>query len=168
MSQQDRQTADSERYRVISRGTAAVLVAAIAVVAGLLLWYALGWIELTSERITVLSASAPRRAAEELSFQLKVIGAVNAGVLTALSLYLAWFAWRGIKTQSIPPLGAWVIEGRSVRTGRAAERRGRVLLGCAGALLVAGVAVGFAAWQIADAVSQADDRQLERDPRILG
>lgn len=164
----DEAAVDYGNYRVIRRSQALVIVALIAAAGAALLWFTLQWMGETSERATLLMSSSPERAAEELATQLRVVGAVNGFVFGAASLYLAWFAWRGVKTASIPPIGAWVIEGRQIKTGPKAVRLGYVLLGAAAVLLALTAGVSIAALRIAALVEDGPARNLRMDERTLG
>ena len=43
---------DPRQYRVVTRGKAVAMVAAIALAAGVMLWHALGWVDVVAERQT--------------------------------------------------------------------------------------------------------------------
>ncbi len=75
-------------------------------------------------------------------------------MLCLFAAYLGRFAYRGIKTASVPPPGSLVIERRRILTGQRAVLAGRLLLGLAGLLAALALGVGVAAWQVAGQLEQ--------------
>ena len=158
---------DGQQYRIVTRGKAAALLAAVAIVGGLLLWFALGWVEAAAERTLRLIQSSPRGGAAEMASQLRLIGIVNGLVLCSFAAYLGWFAYRGIKTASVPPVGSWVLRGRKILSGRKAVLAGRWLLGLAGVLAVAALGLGLAAWRVAGQLEQIRGPTEQLENRAL-
>ena len=134
---------DMSAYRVLSRKRLILPFLAVLTLSVLSLWIGIQWLEALSARQSELLAADPGQAALELADSLRFIAAVNAMVLLAGAGLLSRYGVRGIRTESMPPVGSWVIEGQRIRTGPKAVMVARLMVAAAGLLVVvAGAGTG--------------------------
>jgi len=100
-------------------------------------------------RIAAVQATSPDEAAAMLANDIRIFAAVQLIVVIALSLWLAHYGWRVLRSGAIPPPGSWIVAGQHIRLGESAVLAG--WLAIAGAVLVASLSCGIAvfAWRIA-------------------
>jgi len=127
-------------FRVLTRLQAVALLAAITVVGAFVLWLGLEGVDVYLERLEALRQTNPEAAIAATIIHLKILAVIQILPLTALSAFMIWYSRRVIATQSMPPAGAWIIEGQRVRTGAAATRNARLLLTLTGGLVLVGCA----------------------------
>lgn len=125
-------------FRILTKPQAAVLVAGILMLGGIVLWIGLEWVDVYMERFDELRRTNPEAAAAALILHLKILAIVQVIPLTAFSAFMTWYCSRAIATRSMPPAGAWIIEGQRIRTGANAVFNARVLLGLTATLAVVG------------------------------
>ena len=144
---------DLTKYRVLNRKQAAALIVVVVVVGALILWYGTGWVDGFSERMSELIAADPDKAAAELAKQLRIVSVLNGIFSFALALFMSWYGFRGIRTESMPPVGSWVMEGqRRIRTGPGAVMISKVMVAAGVLVALLGVASSLVLWQLADKV----------------
>jgi hypothetical protein len=125
-------------YRVLTRPQAAAIVAGLLALGAIVLWLGLIWVDVYTASFDLLMLSDPEAATAALVLHLKILAIAQILPLTAFSAFMLWYCGRAIATQSLPPLGAWVVEGQRIRTGAGAIRNARVLLALTVMLAVAG------------------------------
>jgi hypothetical protein len=125
-------------YRVLTRPQAAAIVAGILALGAIVLWLGLIWVDVYTASFDLLMLSDPEAATAALVLHLKILAIAQILPLTAFSAFMLWYCGRAIATQSLPPLGAWVVEGQRIRTGAGAIHNARVLLVLTAMLAVAG------------------------------
>lgn len=146
---------NQQRYRVMSRATAASIGVVLLAVAALVVWFLIQKMRAASIEFGALYDRSPGDAAIEVVRRVHRLAWIYGGSLLAIAAWLAWMASRAIRAQCMPPPGSWIIEGQRTWMGDAALRRGRILLACAGALAL--VALGFfgALWRLAATIAVA-------------
>ena len=137
-------------YRVLSRKRLILPFLALLALSVLSLWIGIQWLEALSARQSELLAADPGQAALELADSLRFIAAVNAMVLLAGAGLLSRYGVRGIRTESMPPVGSWVIEGQRIRTGPKAVMVARLMVAAAGLLVVVAGAGALVLWRLAE------------------
>jgi len=136
-------------HRVLSRPKAAAFVVVLLAVVAALLWLAMDWIDAYQRYMSGLQASSPELAVTVLANHLRLFSILQAVPLWLFAAYLAWHAHKGIRTESMPPLGSWIVEGQRIRTGRQAVRIAQFLIVLAALLAIAAVAAAVLLWNIA-------------------
>jgi hypothetical protein len=125
-------------FRVLTKTQAAALVAGILTLGGIVLWIGLEWVDVYTARFDELRRTNPEAATAALILHLKILAIVQILPMTAFSVFMIWYCSRAIATRSMPPAGAWIVEGQRIRTGANAVWNARVLLGLTAALAVVG------------------------------
>lgn len=143
---------DPQDYRIIARPKAMLIAAVVLAIGAIAVWAGMLWIESYGERISVLQALSPDAAATELAGDLRTFAIVSLLVLVAIAAMLVWYSVRGLHSQSMPPVGAWVIEGQRIRRGRAAVTAAWIVLVAAALLTLFACVFALLVWQIADTV----------------
>ncbi|HSG64962.1 MAG TPA: hypothetical protein VLD39_08175, partial [Gammaproteobacteria bacterium] len=121
-----------------TRPQAAAIVAGILALGAVVLWLGLAWVDVYTASFDLLMLTDPEAATAALVLHLKILAILQILPLTAFVGFMIWYCGRAIATQSLPPLGAWIVEGQRINTGAAAVRNARVLLGLTALLAVAG------------------------------
>ena len=142
-------TADAQRHRVLSRSKAMVLVGFVLAIGALLVWASMAWIRSYGDGLAILEAMAPDEAAIKLAQDLKTFAIVTLIGLLALSAAVVWYGARALRSQSIPPIGSWIVEGQHVRTGREARTAAWVLIGFALLVALCSFALAAIVWSLA-------------------
>jgi len=125
-------------YRVMTRPQAAALFGAIAALGATLVWLSNMWIRSHLEHIDALRRTSPQAAIAAMITHLKILALIQVPPLAAFTAFMIWYARRAIDSQSLPPVGAWIVVGQRVRTGVDAVRYARILLALTGVIAVAG------------------------------
>lgn len=125
-------------YRTLTKFQAVGLVTGILALGGVVLWLGMQWVERYTARFDALRLTDPEAARAALILHLKILAIVQILPLTAFSGFMIWYCGRAIATESMPPIGAWIVEGQRIRTGPGAVRSARVLLGLTAVLAVLG------------------------------
>ena len=125
-------------YRILTKLQAVGLVAGILALGGVVVWLGMRWVARYTARFDALRLTDPEAANVALILHLKILAIVQILPQTAFSGFMIWYCGRAIATQSMPPRGAWVVEGQRIRTGPGAVRNARVLLALTAALAFLG------------------------------
>jgi len=140
---------DLRAYRVVSRRTVAVLFGGGFCAGALLMWIGLTWIEIHSARISALVLSDPEQALGALARDLRVVALLHGIPVWASAAYLCWYGYRGIQTQSMPPLGSWIVAGQRIRKGREAVTASKLMVLAAGLLTLLVIGSSVVLWNFA-------------------
>jgi hypothetical protein len=116
------------RYRVLTRLQASLIIGTILAAGTVIVWLGNQWIEAYLDRIAALQRSNPQAALAAMATHLKILAVIQILPLAAFSVFMIWYCRRVIETRSLPPTGAWIIEGQRIRTGAGAVRNARILL----------------------------------------
>jgi hypothetical protein len=131
-------------YRVLSRRRAGLIVAALLGIAAAVFWTALRYAEDFAARLGTLQRTNPEAALASVVLQLKLLALVQILPLIAFSIFMAWYCRRAYASESMPPAGAWIVEGQRIRLGADAIRTARLLLGLTAAMASLGaVEIGY-------------------------
>jgi hypothetical protein len=125
-------------FKVLSKPQAAAIVAGILTLGAVVLWLGLEWVDTYLARLDELRRTDPDAAVAAIIIHLKILAILQILPLTAFSGFMIWYCGRAIATRSMPPAGAWIVEGQRILTGAAALRNSRVLLGLTAALALLG------------------------------
>ena len=131
---------DSRPFRVITKRQAASIVLAILALGAVVYWIGQRWVDIYLARIDALRFSDPRAAAAAITIHLKILACIQMLPLTAFCGFMVWYCRRAISSESLPPAGAWIVEGQRIKTGAEAVRTSRYLLGLTAGLAVVGSA----------------------------
>ena len=143
---------DMTAYRVLSKRQLVLLLGAVLCLGLLGIWIAMQWVEGLSDRQSELVATDPARAAIELAAQLRLIAAINGTLLLVCGGFLIRYGIKGIGTESMPPVGSWVIQGQPVHTGRKAVVISRLTVAAGMLLLLLAGASSLILWRTAGQV----------------
>ena len=95
-----------------------------------------------------LANSQPALATDRILFVVQMALSVTVIVAVAVGFYVAWYGLRAVRSESFPPPGSWVIEGRPVHTGVKARRLGWIQI-IAGILMAcAACAAVYRTWSL--------------------
>jgi len=125
-------------YRVMTRLQAAAFIAAVIALGAAVVWLCNAWIANHLENIDALRRTNPQAGIAAMSTHLKVLALIQIPPLVAFTAFMIWYARRAIDSQSLPPVGAWIVAGQHVHTGADAVRRARILLALTGVIAVIG------------------------------
>ena len=144
--------ADYGSYRIVSRRAAIASMFLIGCLGGITVWFGLSWVELYSDQISGLIESNPDQARVKTIRDLRVL-AVGIGVsMCALAALIFRYGIKGLRTQSMPPRGSWVIEGQRVRTGPDAEFYAKLLLVMSVLLFLLGIVSTTLLWVVSTSI----------------
>ena len=133
-------------FRLLSKRFALVAVLLLALIGAAVVWAA----DLLLARYSEWLLAQPReRAGAMLANHLRLLAVVQAIPLVIAGAVLATFGKRAVRARSLPPPGAWVVEGQRIRTGQSAVRRGGLLAWSGIVLGVLGTVAGVFLWLIA-------------------
>jgi hypothetical protein len=139
----------TEGYKVVSRPMAITIAAIALAIGAALVWAGMVGVESYGERISVLQAISPEEAATQLARDLRVLAIAFLIVLGGLSGVLGWYCRRALRSQSMPPIGSWIVQGQYVRHGNEARAAAWVLLALAGMLGIAALLSAWLLWRLA-------------------
>jgi len=125
-------------YRIMTRPQAAALFCAIAALGAAVVWVSNIWIGNYLEHIDSLRRTSPQAALAAMIVHLKILALIQIPPLAAFTAFMIWYARRAIDSQSLPPVGAWIVAGQRIRTGDDAVRYARILLALTSVIAVAG------------------------------
>jgi hypothetical protein len=128
----------AKTFKVLSRPQAAAIVTGILALGAVVLWLGLEWVDTYMARFDELQRTDPDSAVAAIIIHLKMLATLQILPLTAFSGFMLWYCGRAITTRSMPPAGAWIVEGQRIVTGAGAVRNSRVLLGLTAALALLG------------------------------
>ena len=121
----------------------AVAVVACATLLGVVLIIA------TEKRHPELQAWIEQDVRIRIPMTLAAVSLLTVGPVIGVAAYLWRFGRRMIRTQRYPPAGFRMVRDTQVVTGDAAIRQGRLVLGLATTIGVAGVLLAFFLWRLA-------------------
>lgn len=139
-------------YRVVPRATAAAIGVLLLAVSAIVVWFAIQKMRATTAALTLLYEQAPEQAMVEVVHRVHFYAWLYGSSLLAIALWVAWTAFRAIRSQSMPPPGSWIIEGQRTHAGDNAVRRGRILLCCAAVLALGAGGLFVMLWRLAATV----------------
>ena len=142
-------SAGPKGHRVVSRRAAALGLAITAGCLVLMAWGGLVWSETYLERMAALVASDPEQARLRVARDLRLFAVFQGLTLWGAAALLVRYGYRGLRTASMPPPGAWVLEGQRVLTGPRAVVAAKVLCLLAGVVALLALVVGALIWRIA-------------------
>ena len=151
-------------HRVMSRKKAAFIVAVFLSILTLGVWHGLNWVDDSFQRLQELTTAEPVAGGEALSKWLRNLAVVNGIVLSLLAALVIWHGWRGMKTESMPPKGSWILEGQRVWTGLSAMRIAKFTIAVGLLLGLLAVISCLIIWRFGDTVSD----QVHRGTYIRG
>lgn len=139
---------DHSSYRIVSRRAAVALMFVVGCLGGITVWFGLPWVELYSDQMSGLIENSPDQARVKMTRDLRIF-AVGIGMsMWALAAFLFRYGIKGLRTQSMPPRGAWVIEGQRIRTGPDAEFYAKLLLVMSAFLCLLGIVLATMLWVV--------------------
>ncbi|MGD2081370.1 MAG: hypothetical protein PVF91_00265 [Chromatiales bacterium] len=145
---------EAARYRRLTRRQTAALVIGVLALGGLAVWGSAGWADAYTAWMSDLVAASPERAAAELQLHLKVLSVAHCAVGWAVAAFVAWYGYRGLRAASMPPPGAWVMEGQRIREGPQAVRVSKILMALGGAIALLSTGISLTLWRLAVRASE--------------
>ena len=116
-----------------------------------------GWVDDFSERMSELVATAPDKAGAELAQYLRIGSVLNGILILAFAFFVSWYGLKGIRTQSMPPIGSWIVEGQQVRRGTKAIAISKLVVALGGLMALRGVASSMILWRLAGQMQRICD-----------
>jgi len=141
-----------EPYRVVPKAKAAGIGIGLLVVAAIVVWSAIRWMNASTVEFERLFEQTPEQAAMEIVRRLRLYAWMYGGSLLGIAAWIAWMAARIIRTQRMPPPGSWIVEGQRTWEGGAAIKRGRCLAYFAGVLALLAVGLFVTLWMLAGTI----------------
>ena len=139
---------DAPSYRILPRPYAVALIVAGAVIGALAIWLATTGVERYGDSLAKAFDRNPERARAILVRDLRAVSVAAAILALTVSAWLARYGVRGLRTQAMPPPGAWVFEGQHTWTGAAAVSRARLLLAASAVILLLGLLAAAMMWRL--------------------
>lgn len=140
---------DLTQYRILKKADAAVLLAVLLLGGMGIVLAVSGWADTYTARMSALAEIDPNDAAAVLARQLRIVAVLNGTVILVFAVFISWYGFRGVRTRSMPPVGAWIIEGQRVRTGPRAVMVSKAMVVGAAVLAVLAIASTFIFWELA-------------------
>jgi hypothetical protein len=140
---------DLTGYRVIEKKKAVALVAIGFCVGALIIWIGMGWVDAFSERMSDLVRAAPEKASAQLAKYLRIGAVLNSLLIIGVAFFASWYGFRGIRTESMPPVGSWIVEGQRVHKGPKAIMISKLMVAVSVLMALLAVAGAFILWRLA-------------------
>ncbi len=144
------QMQDSAEYRVFSRKKFAVMMLVLVSVVAVGVWISLDLLAEYAKQLENLAAAEPLEAATALKQLSRTLAIVNGIVLSLMATLIIWHGWRGWRTESMPPKGSWILEGKRIWTGKAAVRIAQFAMTAGVLLWVFGLVSSFILWSLGE------------------
>lgn len=141
---------ETSEYRIIPRRRAVFFAVLLLLVLASVVWIATGWVEDYERYITELQAVSREEALSVLRNHVRIFALGQAAPIWVLACFLIWQSYRAIGTQSLPPLGSWIIEGQRIRSGTAAVRIAWLTIALAVLLVTASTGTAIVTWNLAE------------------
>ena len=90
----------------------------------------------------------PLEAAATLEYLTRTLAILNGIVLSSLTVLMIWHGWSGLRSESMPPKGSWILEGQRTWTGESAVRIAKFKIAAGVLLGVLGVASTLILWEV--------------------
>ena len=132
----------------MTRKTAIVLTALFVGVCAMGVSVGLSWVERYSDQMSELVDESPEQAQARMVRDARMIAVAAGAVTSALSVFLFWYGIRGLRTQSMPPAGSWIVEGQPIRIGPDAVLRAKLLLVMSAVLCLLGIVAAAMLWRL--------------------
>ena len=139
---------ESGNYRVIDRRIFAIIMVALLGVISVAAWLGLDRIADYFEQLERLAGTDPHAATAAISRLVRTLAIVNGIVLSSLAALLIRYGWKGLRTASMPPKGAWILEGQRSWSGEAAVRIARFMMAVGGLLGILAAASSLILWNL--------------------
>ena len=141
---------DLSAYRIFDRKKFAVIMAILLSVVAVGVWVGLDRLADYAKQLEEFTATDPVKAAAIVTQQLRMLAVLNGILLALLAVLIIWHGLRGLRTASMPPKGAWILEGQRIWTGQSAVRIAKFTITVGALLVVLAVISSLILWRIGD------------------
>ena len=139
---------ESGQYRVIDRRIFAIVMAVLLGAVSVAAWLGLDRLADYFEQLEELAGTDPQAAAAAVSRLVRIIAIANGIVLSALAALVIRHGWKGSRTASMPPTGAWIFEGQRTWSGAPAVRIARFMMAAGSLLGSLAIASSLILWKL--------------------
>lgn len=127
----------SSEHRILNKTQAVALLVALSAVSAGAAWLTVRWIESRTQELLDAPDWMIESVRTDVAAYVETLAWILAGPLLGVAAFTAWYAYRGLRTQTLPPAGSWIVEGQRVRRGTDAARASRWLLALAAFMAMA-------------------------------
>ena len=139
---------NSTDYKVISRKKFAISMVILLSIVSVGVWVSLDRLAEYGEELEELAVTEPLEAAATLEYLTRSLAILNGIVLSSLTVLMIWHGWSGLRSESMPPKGSWILEGQRTWTGESAVRIAKFKIAAGVLLGVLGVASTLILWEV--------------------
>ena len=139
---------NSTDYKVISRKKFAISMVILLSIVSVGVWVSLDRLAEYGEELEELAVTEPLEAAATLEYLTRTLAILNGIVLSSLTVLIIWHGWSGLRSESMPPKGSWILEGQRTWTGESAVRIAKFKIAAGVLLGVLGVASTLILWEV--------------------
>jgi len=139
---------NSTDYKVISRKKFAISMVILLSIVSVGVWVSLDRLAEYGEELEELAVTEPLEAAATLEYLTRTLAILNGIVLSSLTVLMIWHGWSGLRSESMPPKGSWILEGQRTWTGESAVRIAKFKIAAGVLLGVLGVASTLILWEV--------------------
>jgi hypothetical protein len=127
------------QYRIMSKRSLVWIIILVSVASAVAMFVVRSWVQTYLLQVARISVTNPAVALEQLVFLVQTVFGSMTVALMAMSAFVGWYGFRILRSGHVPPPGAWLLEGKKVATGAAAERAAKLHMFVCALLATAGI-----------------------------
>ena len=136
----------------MSRKKFAVVMIVLLGVAAIAVWIGLDYVAGYVGQMEEPAAADPAAATAATSKLMRIVAIANGVVLSAFALLIVWHGRRGLRSESMPPTGSWILQGQRTWSGKPAVRIAKFTIAVGVILGVLGIASSSVLWSLGESV----------------